>query len=228
MNAAVDPVVQRFADLKQEEESQAELLRGKFSAFRNLYAFLSQVIPYQDSDLEKLYIFLRYLLPKLPKRNSGEMYSFDDEIRLEYYRIQKINEGSINLSEGDVKSLDGPTEVGSGKQHDEEVLLSQLIDIINDRFGTDFTDADQLFFDQIIEAAVGEESLVEAAIVNPQEKFSLLFSSLLQNLFMERMEQNEDIFARFMNEKEFQNLVSEWISEKVYTRLRAKHTAEEL
>nr|WP_319491001.1 type I restriction endonuclease [uncultured Desulfobacter sp.] len=227
MNAAVDPVVQRFSDLKQEDESQAELLRGKFSAFRNLYAFLSQVIPYQDSDLEKLYIFLRYLLPKLPKRNSGEMYSFDDEIRLEYYRIQKINEGSINLSEGDVKSLDGPTEVGSGKQHDEEVLLSQLIDIINDRFGTDFTDADQLFFDQIIEAAVGEESLVEAAIVNPQEKFSLLFSSLLQNLFMERMEQNEDIFARFMNEKEFQNLVSEWISEKVYTRLRAKHTAEE-
>ena len=47
-------------------------------------------------------------------------------------------------------------------------------------------------------------------------------------MFMERMEQNEDIFARFMNEKEFQNLVSEWISEKVYTRLRAKHAAEEL
>ena len=155
------------------------------------------------------------------------MYSFDDDIRLEYYRIQKINEGSINLKEGDAKSLDGPTEVGSGKQHDEQVLLSQLIDIINDRFGTDFTDADQLFFDQIIEAAVGEESLAEAAIVNPQEKFSLLFSSLLQNLFMERMEQNEDIFARFMNEIEFQNLVSEWISEKAYTRLRAEHAANE-
>ena len=33
-----------------------------------------------------------------------------------------------------------------------------------------------LFFDQIIEAAVDEESLVGDAIVNLQEKFSLLFS----------------------------------------------------
>ncbi len=69
-----------------------------------------------------------------------------------------------------------------------------------------------------------KESMEEITL----ELATILFSSLLQNLFIERMEQNEDIFARFMNEKEFQNLVSEWISEKVYTRLRAEHAAEEL
>jgi type I restriction enzyme, R subunit len=222
LNAAIDPAVQRFATLKDEDVGQSELIRGKMAAFRNLYAFLSQVIPYQDSELEKLYTFLRYLLPKLPKRESGPRYSFDDDIRLEYYRIQKISEGSINLREGDAKNLDGPVEVGSGKLHEEELPLSQLIDVVNERFGTDFTEADQLFFDQIIEAAVEEESLKEAAAVNPQEKFSLLFSGMLQSLFIERMEQNEDIFGKFMNEKEFQNVVSEWISEKVYTRLRQK------
>ena len=220
LNAAIDPAVKRFATLKDEDEGQAELIRGKMAAFRNLYAFLSQVIPYQDSELEKLYTFLRYLLPKLPKRESGPRYSFDDDIRLEYYRIQKISEGSINLREGEAKNLDGPLEVGSGKLHEEELPLSQLIDVVNERFGTDFTEADQLFFDQIIEAAVEEESLKEAAAVNPQEKFSLLFSGMLQSLFIERMEQNEDIFGKFMNEKEFQNVVSEWISEKVYNRLR--------
>ena len=222
LNAAIDPAVQRFATLKDEDVGQAELIRGKMAAFRNLYAFLSQVIPYQDSELEKLYTFLRYLLPKLPKRESGPRYSFDDDIRLEYYRIQKISEGSINLREGDAKNLDGPVEVGSGKLHEEELPLSQLIDVVNERFGTDFTEADQLFFDQIIEAAVEEESLKEAAAVNPQEKFSLLFSGMLQSLFIERMEQNEDIFGKFMNEKEFQNVVSEWISEKVYNRLRGE------
>lgn len=220
LNAAIDPVIQRFAELKEEDEEQAELLRGKMAALRNLYVFLSQVIPYQDSDLEKLYTFLRYVLPKLPKRESGPRYSFDDDIRLEYYRIQKISEGSIHLKDGDEKKLDGPVEVGSGKRHEEELPLSQLVDVINERFGTDFTEADQLFFDQIIEAAVEEESLKEAAAANPQEKFSLLFSGMLQSLFIERMEQNEDIFGKFMNEKEFQNVVSEWISEKVYTRLK--------
>ncbi len=220
LNAAIDPVIQRFQALKDQDEEQAELIRGKMAALRNLYMFLSQVIPYQDSDLEKLYTFLRYVLPKLPKRESGPRYSFDDDIRLEYYRIQKISEGSILLSEGDTNKLDGPVEVGTGKRHEKDVLLSQLVDLINERFGTDFTEADQLFFDQIIEAAVAEESLKEAAAVNPQEKFSLLFSGMLQSLFIERMEQNEDIFGKFMNEKDFQNVVSEWISEKVYTRLK--------
>ena len=59
-----------------------------------------------------------------------------------------------------------------------------------------------------------------SAIIRPMQP-------IIKSLFMERMEQNEDIFARFMNEKEFQNLVSEWISEKIYTRLRAEHAAEE-
>jgi type I restriction enzyme R subunit len=220
MNAALDPAVDRFAALQDAEEDKAELWRGKLNAFRNLYAFLSQVIPYQDSDLERLYTFLRFLSPKLPKRATGERYSFDDDIRLEYYRLQKISEGSISLREGKAEPLDGPREVGSGVQHDEEVPLSRLIDVVNQRFGTDFTDADQLFFDQIIEAAIADGSLQEAAAVNPEGKFALLFSSLLETLFIERMEQNEDIFARFMNERDFQGLVSEWISRQVYERLR--------
>lgn len=178
------------------------------------------MIPYQDSDLERLYTFMRFLSPKLPKRDTGQRYSFDDEIRLEYYRLQKISEGSISLREGKAELLDGPREVGSGARHDEDVPLSRLIDVINERFGTDFTDADQLFFDQIIEAAIEDGSLRDAAAVNPEAKFALLFSGLLETLFIERMEQNEGLFARFMNERDFQNLVTEWISGKVYRRLK--------
>ena len=70
-------------------------------AFRNLYGFLSQIIPYQDSDLERLYVFLRHLAAKLPRRTSGPAYQFDDEVRLEYYRLQKISEGSIWLQDGE-------------------------------------------------------------------------------------------------------------------------------
>ncbi len=222
MNAALDPAVDRFKALQEEDEEQAELWRGKLYAFRNLYAFLSQVVPYQDSDLERLYTFLRFLSPKLPKRTTDQRYSFDDEVRLEYYRLQKISEGSISLRDGKAEPLDGPREVGSGARHHEDVPLSSLIDVINERFGTDFTDADQLFFDQIMEAAIEDSSLQEAAAVNPEEKFALLFAGLLETLFIERMEQNEDIFARFMNEKDFQSLVSEWISRKVYSRFRSK------
>ncbi len=221
MNAALDPAVERFKELLAENEEEAELLRGKLAAFRNLYAFLSQIIPYQGSDLEKLYTFLRHLLSKLPKRHSGPSYSFDDEVRLEYYRLQKISEGSISLSEGYAHKLDGPTETGTGMVREVPLPLSRLIDYINERFGTDFNDADQLFFDQIIEAAVLDEALLQAAQVNPEDKFSLVFDNLLETYFIERMEQNEEIFARFMNEADFQKMVTRWISKQVYERLRA-------
>ena len=53
MNAALDPVVSRFTVRQTDDEEAAEHWRGQAHAFLNLYAFLSQVIPYQDSDLER-------------------------------------------------------------------------------------------------------------------------------------------------------------------------------
>jgi type I restriction enzyme R subunit len=220
MNAALDPAVSRFTARQQEDEAEAELWRGKVQAYRNLYGFLSQVIPYQDSDLERLYIFLRHLAAKLPRRHSGPAYQFDDDVRLEYYRLQKISEGSISLRDGVAYRLDGPSEVGTGVVREEEVALSQLIHVVNDRFGTDFNQSDQLFFDQMVEAAVRDEMLKQAAAVNPGDKFELVFKNLLESLFVERMDQNEEIFVRFMNDAAFQKVVTSWLSSEAYKRLR--------
>ncbi len=220
MNAALDPAVSRFTARKQEDEDEAELWRGKLKAFLNLYGFLSQVIPYQDSDLERLYVFLRHLSAKLPRRNSGSAYEFDDEVRLEYYRLQKISEGSIDLRDGYSRPLDGPSEVGSGMVRENAVSLSQLIDVVNARFGTDFNQADQLFFDQIVEAAMADSGLRQAAVVNPGDKFELVFKTLLETLFVERMDQNEEIFVRFMNDPAFQKVVTTWLASQAYEKLR--------
>lgn len=220
MNAALDPAVSRFKARSEESPDDAELWRGKLQAFQNLYGFLSQVIPYQDSDLERLYVFVRHLITKLPRRASGAAYQFDDEVKLEYYRLQKISEGSITLKDGDARKLDGPAEVGSGVLREHPVPLSQLIDVVNERFGTDFNQADQLFFDQIVEAAMGDDGLRRAAAVNPGDKFELLFKNVLERLFVDRMDQNEDIFVRYMNDVPFQKVVTSWMAEEAYRRLR--------
>lgn len=221
MNAALDPAVSRFTVRQKDNEEEAELWRGKVQAFLNLYGFLSQVIPYQDSDLERLYVFLRHLASKLPRRKSGPAYQFDDDVRLDYYRLQKISEGSISLQDGEARRLDGPTEVGSGLVRPQPVPLSQLIDVVNERFGTDFNQADQLFFDQIVEAAMTDDGLRQAAAVNPGDKFELVFKNLLERLFVERMDQNEEIFVRFMNDAPFQKVVTGWMASEAYRRLRS-------
>lgn len=220
MNAIVDKAVNRFVQWQTDNEDEAEDWRSKVQAFRNLYAFLSQVIPYQDSDLEKLFTYLRHLSLKLPKRKSGPGYQFDEEVELDYYRLQKISEGSISLNTGTAKTLDGPNEVGSGMVREgEKVYLSRLIDQLNECFGSELTEADQLFFDQIAEAAMQHESLIKAAEVNSLEKFQLVFKEILESLFIERMELNEELFVDYMSKSEVQELITSWIGKKVYQSL---------
>lgn len=220
MSNALEPSTERFTQKLNESNEEAELIRTKLISFRNLYSYLSQIIPFQDSDLEKLYSFIRHLLPKLPRKNSVESYNFDDSIRLKYYRLQKESEGSISLDHGETKSLKGPTDVGTGKLYDGKVELSSLIDILNDRFGTSFSIADQLFFDQVHEAALEDINLEEAAQSNSFERFELLFNSSIEKLIIDRMDLNMEIFEKFMNETDFHNIISPHIAEKVYKSFR--------
>jgi type I restriction enzyme R subunit len=225
INVVLDQARARFVQSQVKDTEDAELWRGKLQAFSNLYSFLSQVIPYQDSDLEKLYTYLRHLALKLPKRSLGKSYQFDDEIDLNYYRLQKISEGSISLVEGQAKPLDGPHEVGTGVSRPEQVPLSRLIDLINERFGGELNDADQLFFDQIVESASQSEGLEQAAKVNSLDKFRLVFNQALDALFIERMELNEELFADYMGRPELRELISNALGEQVYKRFHEVSSA---
>ena len=65
-----------------------------------------------------------------------------------------------------------------------------------------------MFFDQLTETAIVDERLRQAAQVNPEDKFFLVFINLLEALMFERMDQNEAIVARHMGDREFQRQVA--------------------
>ena len=214
-----DPAVGRFKAIAEEKER--EEFRGQVTAFRNLYAFLSQIIPFGDSDLEKLYTYLRFFIKRLPRPDSGPTYDFDDEVSLKFYKIQKISEGAIELDPGSGPGLDGPTEVGTGQKRGPEIELSKLIELLNERFGTQFTPADQLFFDQVQEDAAENAELRQAAMANTLDAFKYVFDKTLEGLFIDRMEQNDDITTKFLNDGHFQQAVTSHLREKVYEQIRS-------
>lgn len=217
MNAALDAVVDRF---KAREEGEQDTFRSQVTAFRNLYAFLSQIIPYQDSELEKLYAFVRNLIAKLPPPGEGQRFELDDEVALRYYRLQQITDGSIDLSEGVAYALKGPTDTGTSKVREDGVVLSSLVEKLNERFGTDFTEADQLFFDQIRLTAEEDERIVEAAKVNSLPDFVAFIERVIDELFIDRMEGNEDIFARVMTDKAFRAAAHTHLAQEIFQRVR--------
>ena len=223
MNAVLDAAVDRFQD---REEDEQEEFRGQLTAYRNLYAFLSQIIPYQDTDLERLYAFVRNLLAKLPPPGDGQGFVLDDEVALRYFRLQQMSEGSIDLVQGEADPLKGPTDVGTGRAKDGEVTLSSLIDRLNERFGTDFTEADQLFFDQIRASAENNENIAEAARANSFQDFASYLDRMLDDLFIARMEGNEEIFSRVMTDTEFRSAAHEHLAGEIFRRVREQQDAE--
>ena len=223
MNAVLDAVVQRFQDREEDEQEEC---RGQLTAYRNLYAFLSQIIPYQDTDLERLYAFVRNLLAKLPPPGDGRAFVLDDEVALRFFRLQQMSEGSIDLLQGEADPLKGPTDVGTARAKDEEVTLSSLIDRLNERFGTDFTEADQLFFDQIRASAENNENIAEAARANSFKDFASYLDRMLDDLFIARMEGNEKIFSRVMTDTEFRSAAHEHLAEEIFRRVREQRDAE--
>jgi type I restriction enzyme R subunit len=219
LNSLLDPIVEQYKTLSEPEKEQ---FKNQLTSFRNLYLFLSQVIPYQDSELEKLYAYGRFLLKKLPRTNKAPKIDLSGDIELKYYRLEKVSEGKINLKKGTAEPLKGATAVGTRKP-DKEVPLSQLVESLNERFGTNFTLADQLFFEQITETALSNDSIKKAAQVNTKENFAPVLEKQLENLFIERMDGNEKIFIEVMNNEEFRSAVFEKLLESIYEALKPKN-----
>ncbi len=219
LNALIDKSVERFRAKPPEEKDD---FRSKLPQFIRLYGFLSQVMPFTDPDLEKLYAFARLLVTKLHEDSSAGRVKLSDEIALEYYRLQKMSEGSISLAKDGEGGLRVAADVGTGSTEQEKIALSRLIDLLNEHFGTDFTAADQLFFDQIEEDLVSDSTLAQQGKSNSIDNFKYPFNDVFINKVIERMEQNQEIADKLMNEDRFAEVVSDFLLQKVYGRLKEK------
>jgi type I restriction enzyme R subunit len=185
-----------------------------------LYGFLSQVMPFTDRDLETRYSFCRFLELKLPRDSRSGGLALDDEVALAHYRLDKTSEGVIELVR-EPSGLYGPTEVGSRVAKEHEVRLSEIIDILNEKFGTSFTPSDQLaVLDAIRAEAVADASVVLRANANEFDNFARAFRPKVEELMLDRMERNQDIVTRYLNDPEFRAVVDQELARRTYDQIR--------
>ena len=213
----VDKAAPRFEALSNEQQEE---FRGKVGAFRSLYGFLSQVIPFQDTDLEKLFTYLRFLEVRLPQ--SGKpIYDFDEDVQLKYYRLQKISEGRISLDDGGRGELKGPTAVGTGREQSPETELSTVIDLVNDRFGTGFTKGDELVFEQAKRDAVADAGLQQASTVNELDTWRFVFDRKYEDLLIDRLQRNPKIVSWALSDPEHLKMIRDLYAAEVFDACRS-------
>jgi type I restriction enzyme R subunit len=222
MQLHLQPAVDRFKAMN--DEAKRSEFREKLSGYVNIYSFMSQIISYGDPDLEMLYSFGRYLLPHLPLDRDTERVKIGDEVGLQYYRLQRISSGEIEIREGDPQGVKSPTDVGTGKAKEEKAPLSEIVKVLNDRFGTSFTEEDRLFFEQIREKASATQQVIQTAIANPLDKFLLGIKPLIESLMIQRLSENDRIVTRYMDDPAFQNTAFPILAEAIFDTIRQSNT----
>lgn len=114
-----------------------------------------------------------------------------------------------------------PTDVGTGKAKEKKAPLSEIIEVLNGRFGTNFTDEDRLFFEQIKEKAVKSQQMIDTALSNPLDKFQLGVRKLVEDLMIQRLSDNDAIVTRYMDDEAFQSAAFPILTREIFASINA-------
>lgn len=217
LNAILDRAVDRFKKALTKE--QQEDFKQASSKYIRTYSFILQIGPFADISLHKRYMYLNYLLKKLPKHISDAVY-LADSIALEYYRNSEIFSGEMALESRGEYEL-SPTSHGSGGgQEEQKEKLSSIINKLNERLGTNLSEADQLSFTQLMEDIFTNKDLAQRAKSNTKDNFWFSYQKVFIDAVIHRMGQNGKIYTRILEEQDFRESVMEFMFEEIYYGLR--------
>jgi len=217
--AMLAPCVDRYEALDKEQRMN---FRGKLTDYVRLYAFLSQILAFADVDLEKLYVFSRLLRRYLPTEKDELPREIQQKIDMESYRIRQSWKGKIKLErgEGELEPIGAKGELVP----DQFELLSQIIRELNERFGTDFTEDDKVFIQQLEERLVGDPALVASVRVNTPENARLTFDHVVTDRLQDMVDTNFKFYKRITDDREFSKFFLDWLFERFRSSLKAENS----
>jgi len=215
--ALLDPALARFENLDPDEQDEFRDLLGRFIS---LYGFVAQIVNFTDANLERDHVYARALQARLPGRDA-ERIDIGSEVVLTHLRTEQIETGSASLTEGD--GTIAAIFSGKGTQNEpEREALSTIVEALNAKFGTELDERDQLLFDQFEESWVADPDVAAQAQNNEFENFRLVFDRMFLGTVVGRMDGNEAIFKRILDDDEFQKTLMDLYAQKVYRRLRGE------
>ena len=201
-----------------QNEEDVQLFRTTLARFNRIYGFISQVCRMFDRDLHRFSVYAKFLYKVLPK-HVGPYISLDDKILLEYYRLEKEFDGSIYIaeSEGGLGGIKG--EAGTYKKKSNS--LAEIIEAINEKYGTDFTEMDKVL-EQIQQDFLADERLVSFAQNNDEAIFGLKFEQEFENFAAKRYEENDAFFVKMFTDAGVMKSIVDMLKPIVYRKMRKR------
>ncbi|WP_303905050.1 type I restriction endonuclease subunit R [Thiohalomonas denitrificans] len=187
---------------------QLDLFTKNLTSFVRAYEFLSQIVSYEDRELEQLCVFAKHLSPLLRIDRLDDDEIDVSELALTHYRLTKRNEQQLKLAEeAGEYGLEPLSDVGSGKAHDpEKKRLSEIIDTLNDLFGSEVDDKDQLHFAQGVADRISRDESVMAQVNShsPEQVMHGLFPKRVSDVVLDAMTDHEKLAMEVLGDEQTQ------------------------
>ena len=214
LNAYLDPAVGRFNELDEEDKLE---VRARMNKFTRNYDFLTHIIRYDDERLHRFAAYARLLVRKL-HIDGDPAPSLEDEVALQYYRLQQVYEGSIDLADEEGELSNNPDTGGASE--DEKDTLSNILSKLNDRWGTEFTHMDKVI-EQLTEDMVDDPE-VQSRARNSLDMFAIVYDERIKDIVLERMNQNQDFAIKYLSDPQFKADIDRLLLPLIHDRLNRK------
>jgi type I restriction enzyme R subunit len=189
----------------KREKDALDIFKKDLGTFVRFYEFMSQIVDYDNKELEKLSLYARNLRPMLRETIQDEDETDLDNVVLSHYRLTAVRQQDIMLKEeaGDYKLVPGDA-AGTAKAKDpKEEFLSQIIERLNELFITDqLTQNDMVSYAYTIRDKVRENELVMHQIANNSAEQAMLgdFNKAVDDAVMSSSEAHQNQMLQLLSD----------------------------
>lgn len=217
----LSPVVEEFR--KKNKEDQVGF-KKTLRRYQNIYSFLSQLIPFSDVNLEKLYIFNKFLSKKLPSINNPLPFNVLEDVDIDSYKIENKGKKEIKLqAEGELK----PITAGVGEYaQDTNTRLSKIIKDLNDAFGTDFTEDDKVFLGRVKDNMLQNRELINKMEHNSKENVKAIFDKYFNQEMTRLLNSNMNFYKKLVDNDKLKNKLKSALFDLLYFEYNKKKKEE--
>jgi type I restriction enzyme R subunit len=199
-----------------EEDGQVDF-KSKAKAFLRTYSFLSSILPFANTEWEKLSIFLVFLVPKLPAPKEEDLSrGIPEAIDMESYRVEKQASMRIALPDADAEIDPVPTAGGGHKPEPELDRLSNIIKAFNDQFGNiPWTDADRvrkLITEEIPARVAADSAYQNARKFSDKQNARIEHDKALVRVMTALLQDDTELFKQFSDNESFRR----WLTDTVF------------
>lgn len=211
LHKSLDPAVIRYqAKNKDDKFTFRDLVRQ----YVKLYGFISQLVTFTDKELEKLYLYCRWLLKKLPTDGNSLPKEILETVDIESYKPKPTGGGKI-IIEGHDKPLTpgGPTV--KALVPEEKDKLSKIIGHLNEIFGTEFSDGDKLKIEKIAQTIKGNKDFQVTKVNNTKDALKVVFKELFRETLADMYESDFKFYEKVEKDPKIKDYLEDELFEKV-------------